>query len=160
MGSVVSTGYDALVNRRANALSMPLGSIAYAYAALAELAGFEPLRYRLVLDGVPRRQTAMLVGVANSGIFGGGMRIAPSYSITDGLLDVTIIHPVSRATLLRLLPAMFDGSFVRDPAVERVKVQRVEIDGDDLYGMADGEALGPVPLTCSAQADALTVYVP
>ena len=160
VGSVVSTGYDALVNRRANALSMPLGSIAYAYAALAELAGFEPLRYRLVLDGVPRRQTAMLVGVANSVIFGGGMRIAPSYSITDGLLDVTIIHPVSRATLLRLLPAMFDGSFVRDPAVERVKVQRVEIDGDDLYGMADGEALGPVPLTCSAQADALTVYVP
>ena len=61
---------------------------------------------------------------------------------------------------MRLHPAMFDGSFVRDPAVERVKVQRVEIDGDDLYGMADGEALGPVPLTCSAQADALTVYVP
>ncbi len=160
VGSVVSTGYDSKVNRRANAMTMPIGSVAYAYAALAELAGFEPLRYRLTLDGVPRRQTAMLVGVANCGIFGGGMRIAPDYSVTDGLLDVTIIHPVSRATLLRLLPAMFNGSFVRDPAVERIRVHRVEIDGDDLYGMADGEALGPVPLTCTAQAAALTVYVP
>lgn len=160
VGSVVSTGYDSKVNRRANAMTLPIGSIAYAYAALAELAGFEPLTYRMVLDGVPRRQTAMLVGVANCGIFGGGMRIAPDYSITDGLLDVTIIHPVSRATLLRLLPAMFNGSFVEDPAVERIRAQRVELDGDDLYGMADGEALGPVPLTCTARPSALTVYVP
>lgn len=160
VGSVVSTGYDSKVNRRANAMRLPVGAVAYAYAALSELAKFEPLRYRLLLDGIPRVQTAMLVGVANSGFFGGGMRIAPGYCITDGLLDVTIIHPVSRTTLLRLLPSMFDGSFVRDPAVERVRVQRVEVDGDDLYGMADGEALGPAPLSCTALPSALSVYTP
>jgi diacylglycerol kinase (ATP) len=160
VGSVMGTGYDSKVNRRANAMTMALGSVIYAYAALAELSTFEPLRYRMTLDGVPRNQTAMMVAVANCGIFGGGMKIAPDYSITDGLLDVTIIHPVSRATLLRLLPTMFDGSFVKDPAVERVRVQRITVDGDDLYGMADGEALGPVPLTCTVQPAALTVYVP
>ncbi len=160
VGSVVSTGYDSLVNRRANRMTVPIGPVAYAYAALAELADFEPLRYDLLLDGVRRKQTAMLVGVANSGVFGGGMRIAPGYSITDGLLDVTIIHPVSRATLLRLLPLMFNGGFVKDPAVERVRVSKVTIDGPGLFGMADGEALGPVPLVCTSLPAHLTVFVP
>lgn len=160
VGSVVSTGYDARVNRRTNAMTFTLGSLGYAYSALAELARFEPLRYRITIDGVARQQTAMLIAVANAGIFGGGMRIAPDYSVTDGLLDLTIIHPVSRVTLLRLLPAMFSGAFVSDPSVERLRASRVTIDGDGLYGMADGEALGDVPLLLEAAPRALTVYVP
>lgn len=160
VGSVVSTGYDARVNRRTNAMTFTLGSLGYAYSALAELARFEPLRYRITIDGVPRQQTAMLVAVANAGIFGGGMRIAPDFSLTDGLLDVTVIHPVSRMTLLRLLPEIFSGRFVRDPAVERLRATHVTIDGDDLYGMADGEALGPAPLLLESVSKALTVYVP
>ncbi len=160
VGSVVSTGYDARVNRRTNAMTFTLGSLGYAYSALAELARFEPLRYRITVDGVPRAQTAMLIAVANAGVFGGGMRIAPDYSVTDGLLDVTIIHPVSRLTLLRLLPAMFSGKFASDPAVERLRATHVTIDGDGLYGMADGEALGPVPLLLEAVPRALTLYVP
>jgi diacylglycerol kinase (ATP) len=160
VGSVVSTGYDARVNRRTNAMTFTMGSLGYAYSALAELAQFEPLRYRVTIDGVPRQQTAMLIAVANAGLFGGGMRIAPDYSLTDGLLDVTIIHPVSRMTFLRLLPSIFSGKFVRDPAVERLRAAHVTIDGDDLYGMADGEALGPAPLLLESIAKALTVYVP
>lgn len=160
VGSVVSTGYDARVNRRTNAMTFTLGSLGYAYSALAELAQFEPLRYRITTDGVPRQQTAMLIAVANAGIFGGGMRIAPDYSLTDGLLDVTIIHPVSRMTFLRLLPSIFSGKFVGDPAVERLRASHVTIDGDDLYGMADGEALGPAPLLLESIPNALTVYVP
>lgn len=160
VGSVVSTGYDARVNRRANAITLPLGSGAYTIAALAELATFEPVTYRMRFDGRERRQTAMLVAVANAGLYGGGMRIAPDYSMTDGLLDVTIIHPVSRATLLRLLPTMFSGGFVKDPAVERLRAMHVTIDGDELYGMADGESLGDVPLDLAAVAGALTVFVP
>ncbi len=158
VGSVVSTGYDARVNRRANAMTTSLGSLGYAYSALTELARFEPLVYDVSIDGIHRRQTAMLVAVANAGIFGGGMKIAPDYSVSDGLLDVTIVHPVSRMTLLRLLPSMFDGSFVSDPAVERLRAQRVTIDGPELYGMADGEALGPAPLLLEAVPQALTIY--
>jgi diacylglycerol kinase (ATP) len=160
VGSVVSTGYDARVNRRTNAMTHTMGSLGYTYSALAELATFEPLRYRITMDGVPRKQTAMFIAVANAGFFGGGMMIAPDYSLTDGLLDITIVHPVSRLTLLRLLPKMFSGTFVSDPAVERLRATHVTIDGDELYGMADGEALGPVPLLLEAVPHALTLYVP
>lgn len=160
VGSIVSTGYDGRVNYRTNQLRWSFGGLAYAWSALAELSQFDPLPYRLVIDGEPRNQTAMFVAVGNAGWFGGGMQVCPGADITDGLLDVTVIHPVSRATLLRLLPSIYTGRFVRDPAVEQLRAKEVVVDGDGLYAMADGEELGPVPLTLRAVGDCLTIYAP
>jgi diacylglycerol kinase (ATP) len=160
VGSIVSTGFDARVNQRSNRLRGNLGQLSYTWAALAELSRFEPLPYRLLIDGVPREQTAMFVAVGNAGVFGGGMRGCPDADVSDGLLDLTVVNPVSRATLLRLLPSMFSGRFVRDPAVELLRAREVVVDGEGLYGMADGEELGPVPLRLRAVPDMLTLFVP
>jgi diacylglycerol kinase (ATP) len=160
VGSIVSTGFDARVNYRTNHLRWNFGQLSYTWSALAELSRFEPLPYRLVIDGERRDQTAMFVAVGNAGVFGGGMRACPDADVTDGLLDVTVINPVSRFTLLRLLPRMFDGGFVHDPAVERLRAREVIVDGDGLFGMADGEELGAVPLHLRAVPDILSVFVP
>lgn len=160
VGSIVSTGFDARVNYRTNNQRFHIGSLGYAAATLAELSRFEPLPYRLIIDGEPWEQTAMFVAVGNAGWFGGGMQACPQADVNDGLLDVTIINPVSRATLLRLLPSMYSGSFVKDPAVEQVRAATVVVDGDGLYGMADGEELGDVPLTLRAVPHALRLYLP
>ena len=65
----------------------------------------------------------MLVAVGNTTSYGGGMLICPDADPTDGLLDVTIVHPVSRAKLLRLLPQMYSGRFARDPCVEQLRAR-------------------------------------
>lgn len=158
VGTVVSTGYASQVNRRANGMKLAVGNLRYAAAALAELAGFEPLTYRMHIDGRERVEPAMLVAVANAAYFGGGMKIAPGADVTDGRLDLTIIHPVSRSTLLRMLPMMFSERFTRDPAVERLTAIEVVVDGDGLYGMGDGEELGPAPLRISVAPRSLTVF--
>jgi diacylglycerol kinase (ATP) len=158
VGSIVSTGFDARVNYRTNRLKFSFGALGYGIATLAELRRFEPLPYRLIIDGVRREQTAMLVAVGNAGWFGGGMHGCPNADVTDGLLDLTVVHPVSRATLLRLLPAMYTGGFVKDPAAELLRAREVVVDGDGLYAMADGEELGSVPVTLRAVPDALTIY--
>lgn len=158
VGTVVSTGYASQVNRRANSMKLPVGNLRYAAAALAELAGFEPLTYRLQIDGRERVEPAMLVAIANAAYFGGGMKIAPDADVTDGQLDLTIIHPVSRSTLLRMLPLMFSGRFTRDPAVERLRATEVTVAGAGLYGMGDGEELGPSPLRIAVAPRSLTVF--
>lgn len=158
VGCTVSTGYDAKVNFRTNAMSLALGPLAYGYVALSELATFEPLNYRISIDGQPWKLPAMLIGVSNSSYFGGGMQIAPGADVTDGLLDVTVIHPVSRATLLRLLPSIYTGKFIRDPAVEQIRAREVVIDGDDMFAMADGEFLGDVPITVRVEPQHLSIY--
>ncbi len=158
--SIVSSGFDAHVNLRANATTFPRGRLRYAWSAMVELARFEPLPYRLVIDGEERELPAILVAVGNAGYLGGGMALCPSADVGDGLLDVTIVHPVSRATFIRLLPSLFSGTFVRDPAVEQLRAREVVVDGDGLYGMADGEELGPVPLSICADRGALTIFTP
>ena len=125
-----------------------------------ELARFRPQSYRLTTaDGV-RELDAILVAVANAGIFGGGIRIAPGFDLDDGLLDVTIVHPVPRRTLLRLFPSLFTGGFVTHPAIERFRVASITVDGPDMLASADGEPLGPVPLACTARPRAVRIFVP
>ncbi|MBK8459354.1 MAG: YegS/Rv2252/BmrU family lipid kinase [Micropruina sp.] len=160
VGCILSTGFDSLVGRRANRVTLPLGPLVYAWATLAELSVFEPLSYRLVIDGQAREVPAMMVCVGNTPLFGGGMQGCPQADPTDGLLDLTIIHPVSRTTLLRLLPSMYTGGFIADPAVELLRAKQVRLDGVGLFGAADGEELGPVPLGVQVAPGVLSVFVP
>lgn len=158
VGAVVSTGYDARVNRATNENRLRLGALSYGYLALRELARFAPLQYRLNIDGDQRDLEAMLVAVCNTGLFGGGMQVAPDADPSDGLLDVTLVHPVSRSLLLRLLPEMYSGRFVRHPAVEQFQVAQMEIAGPDLFVMGDGEELGEVPVRIEVAPSALRVF--
>ena len=159
VGAVVSSGYDARVNRATNDTHLRFGPLSYGYIALRELAHFSPLTYRLVIDGVPREVEAMLVAVCNTGVFGGGMQISPDADPADGVLDITIIHKASRGKLLRLLPLTYTGGFVRSPAVERLRAHTVELDGDDLFVMGDGEEMGDVPATVEVDAGALRLII-
>ena len=160
VGAVLATGFDALVNRRANQMPWPRGSARYAVATMAELRVFSPLHYRLTLDGHVREQQAMLVAIGNTSSYGGGMLICPDADPYDGLLDVTIIHPVGRLKLLRLFPEMYSGKFVRDPCVERLRVREVTVEGAGLVGFGDGELIGAAPLRVCAVPRALQVFVP
>jgi diacylglycerol kinase (ATP) len=155
VGSVVSTGYDAKVNYRTNHRAVSLGSFSYTFDALAELAKFKPLNYRVVIDGQALELPAMLIAVGNAGVFGGDMHICPVADPTDGWLDVTLVAPVSRVTLLQMLPRMFSGAFVKHPSVRLLRCHEITIDGDDMFAMGDGEELGEVPLTARCRRGAL-----
>lgn len=159
VGAVVSSGYDARVNRATNDINLRFGALSYGYIALRELAAFEPLRYRLVVDGEPRELRAMMVAVCNTGVFGGGMQISPDANPEDGLLDVTVIHEASRGKLLRLLPTVYSGKFVTNPVVERFTATSVEVDGDGLFLMGDGEEMGDAPAKVESVPGALRVIV-
>jgi diacylglycerol kinase (ATP) len=160
VGAVLATGFDALVNQRANTMPWPKGSLRYVVAALAEIRVFTPLHYRLRVDGEVRELEAMLVALGNTPYYGGGMQICPAADPRDGLLELTIIHPVSRLTLLQLLPRMHTGTFVRHPCVERLRAQEVVVEGVGLLGFGDGEYVGEAPLQVRAVGGALPVLLP
>ena len=160
VGAVLGTGFDALVNQRANQMPWPRGSTRYAVAVMAELRVFSPLHYRLTFDGEIREQQAMLVAIGNTSSYGGGMLICPKADPYDGLLDITIIHPVGRLKLLRLFPEMYSGTFVRDPCVEQLRVREVTVEGPGLVGFGDGEMIAAAPLTVCSVPGALPIFVP
>ncbi len=160
VGGVLATGFDALVNARANALPWPKGGLRYPLATLAELRIFTPLTYRLTIDGEVREQQAMLVAIGNMSSYGGGMQICPDADPADGWLDLTIIHPVSRFRLVRLLPSMYSGRFARDPCVEQIRAREVLVEGPGLVGYGDGELIAAAPLDVAIRRGALTVFAP
>ena len=160
VGSAISTGFDARVNRRANQMPISLGRLSYGYAILGELRSFRPDSYRVIVNGEKVEREAMICVVANAGVIGGGMKMCPSADVTDGKMDITMIDPVPVTTLLRHLPSLYTGDFVNLPFVHQMSATRVVIDGDGLYGMADGEELGPVPITATIKPGQLRLYAP
>lgn len=156
---VLSAGFDAAVNDRANRWRFPRGRLRYPLAMLRELASFRPLRYSLVVDGVPRRTDAMLVAVANGRSIGGGMRIVPEAAYDDGALDLFIVSPLSRPAFLGIFPRVYAGRHTSHPAVhiERVRTVRLEASGVTAY--ADGEPVGRLPVSVDVVPGALSAAV-
>ena len=160
VGTVVATGFDALVNARANRMRRPRGAARYTIAALAELRTFRPLPYALVLDGVERDLEAMLVAVGNTSSYGGGLRICPAADPYDEWLDVTIVHPVGRAKLLQLLPQMRTGRFASDACVEQLRARTVQLTRGAGITYGDGEELGATPVTVESVPAAIRICLP
>ena len=156
--SVVSTGFDAVVNERANRMTRPRGPSRYTLALVRELATFRPRTYAITIDGARREQRAMLVSIANNASLGGGMRIVPHADLSDGMLDVFIVHPLSRAGLLAVFPKVFRGEHTDHPAVEFVRGRRITIEADRIVAYADGERIGPLPIDVEVVPGALSVF--
>ena len=156
LGSI-SAGFDALCAQRANGLKWPKGPNSYIAALLLELPKFRPIDYHLVVDGEHRDVIAMLCGVANVKNFGGGMRISPQSEITDGELEVFILHKVSRPKLLKIFPAVYKGEHVKYEQVEIFKAKSIRIENDGFPMTCDGELIGPAPFSAEIHPGALQV---
>jgi diacylglycerol kinase (ATP) len=155
--AVLGAGFDALVNERANAMSWPKGRRRYDIAIFRELVGLRPRHYQLTLDDAVSEVDAVLVAVGNTGTYGGGMRMCPQADATDGLLDVVLAGPISRLTLLRLQPKVYQGTHITHPQVKSFRARTVSIEAEGITAYADGERTCPLPITVTAQPGALTL---
>jgi diacylglycerol kinase (ATP) len=159
-GGVLGSGFDSMVNERANLMTWPHGRIRYDLAMLAELRTYRPVPFTLVLDGEVWETEAMLVAVGNSPSYGGGMRICPDARLDDGLLDVTVVGPISKPKFVRLFPTVYKGTHVRNPAVTVKRAKVVSLSAASVTAYADGERVAVLPVTCEAVPRALHVLAP
>ncbi|GAB2748872.1 diacylglycerol kinase [Streptomyces bullii] len=160
-GTVLASGFDSRVNDRGNRMRWPAGRLKYDLAMLAELAAFRPFPYLIRLDGGDVREIeATLVAVGNGSSYGGGMRICPGADPADGLFDVTVVGDCGRGTLLRVFPTVYRGTHVDHPKVSVFRAAEVEIAAEGITGYADGEPLGPLPLTVRCIPAAVRVLGP
>lgn len=159
---IASCGLDSVVNRIANETTVVRGSPVYAYALLRALPSWKPAEFEVTLDGDrQQRFTGYSVAAANSRQFGGGMRLAPDASLTDGLLDVVIIEDMPKLRFLRLAPTVFAGRHLRYREVRVLQSREVQISANEpLHLYADGEAIAELPVTIRQLPAAVRVIVP
>jgi len=157
---VLSAGFDAIVNERANTMTRPKGASRYLVALGIELIKLKPIQYRIVLDGVETVTEAALISVGNNVSIGGGMKVTPDALVDDGLLDVLVVQPLSRIAFLRVFPSVFRGEHVSDPRVKIYRAKKITIDAVDVAAYADGERVGTLPIHIEVVPNALRVLAP
>jgi diacylglycerol kinase (ATP) len=152
-GAVLSTGFDSVVNEKANTLNWPKGPMKYNLAIAMELPKFKPLRYKIELDSQTIETEAMLIAVGNGASYGGGMKVCPDAVMSDGLFDVMVLRPVSKVEFIRVFPKVFSGKHIDHPQVEIYRTRRVSLHADAV-AYADGDRIGGLPVRAECIAGA------
>ncbi len=158
-GAILSTGFDSLVNERANGMSWPKGPMKYNVAIAFELPSFKPRHYEIALDDRTISTEAMLIAVSNGASYGGGMLVCPQADISDGFFDVMVLHPISKLEFIKVFPKVFKGTHISHPAVEIVRSKKVSITADAV-AYADGERIGQLPVSAECISGALSTWMP
>jgi diacylglycerol kinase (ATP) len=158
-GAILSTGFDSVVNERANAMKWPKGPSKYNVAIMLELFGFKPRIYEIDIDGQRFTTKAMLIAIGNGQSYGGGMKVCPNADLKDDLLDVMVLSPISKLRFLRVFPKVYAGTHLKDPAVRILRGKRVRINSGAI-AYADGERVGPLPVQTESVPEALLTWMP
>lgn len=158
VASVATMGFAGDVTERANGLRWPRGAQRYTVATLLQLPRLRTVRATIEIDGVVHDADTTMMSIGNTPYFGGGMKTCPGVTPTDGRLEVVVIGDVGRGTFLRVFPRVFAGGHVRHPDVTVYDCESVTVASDDDVVMwADGDELGPMPVTCEAVPGAVRV---
>lgn len=94
-------GFDAAVSHRF-ARQKRRGKLSYIRSAVSEYVTYHPQTYTISANGHIITEKAFIVAVCNASQYGNNAYIAPEASITDGLLDITVVHagnPVDAAVV-------------------------------------------------------------
>lgn len=162
----MGAGFDASIAYEVNQSPMKallnklsMGRLVYVYFLLKKLFTYKTSTIDLSIDGRKHIfDRTWFVTVSNQPFYGGGMKIAPEAVPDDGLLDITVVHKLSRLKLLLVFISVFSGKHIHFKEVNTFKGKVVSIHStSSLYVHGDGEHLGFTPLTIHLQPKALAV---
>ena len=158
---IASIGFDSEVQERVLVSRLPLGNQIYLWCSLLTVASWRHATFSGTLDGEPFTTRGWNVAVSNSGRYGGGMRLAPSASVSDGLLDVVMVSAASKLRFLSALPKLFKGTHIDEPAFSLRTAEAVHLDADRPFRVfADGDPVATLPCDVTVRRGAVQVLLP
>lgn len=119
-------GYDAKVSEEYSKESTR-GFITYARKFIEGWFKYEPQEYIIETDSRVIKRKAVSVTCANANQWGNGFHVAPKASVKDGLIDVTIVHPIRLINAIPIPVQILGYSFDKNPDVECFKTKSLLI---------------------------------
>src|ERR671914_252986 len=97
--------------------------------------------------------------VANGQFLGGGFKVAPHASMSDGLLDLVVLKDSGSLKMVDELIHMKDGDYKEEDKIVYRQVRKVSLTSKerDVTVTIDGEPIGILPATFEVMPHALTV---
>lgn len=147
-------GFDAeitiAVNRSAikkKLNQLGIGKLVYVLYVARTLLKFEKFSLSVEVDGnLITYKDVWLATVSNQPYFGGGMKISPSSKTDDGLLELTVVHQISRLKLLLVFGTVFSGAHTRFKEVSQLSSTGFRLSTDKpVCRHVDGDDAGASP---------------
>jgi diacylglycerol kinase (ATP) len=161
-------GITSMAGQIANNFRLIGGPLVYPLSALYALAGWKPATFTVDSAGpalsasalsTPQEFLGYGVVVANIPYFGAGMKVAPSASPNDGLLDAVLMRHAPKPTFLRALRMIRNGSYVKLHQINTGCATSLTVTCDRSMPVgADGESLSlPLPVSIRIAPHALRI---
>lgn len=153
-------GLDASIARGVNQkLKRRTGEFAFWVSGIKHLFAWRGEPFRIEVDGRCYESTFALIGNGKS--YGGGMVITPGAKLEEPWFEIFIMTPRSNNfAYLPALRACMRGKPERAGAT-LIKGKHVEANSArEPWVEADGEIIGPLPMTFDVVPDALSIIVP
>lgn len=154
-------GLDALVSEEF-ARATTRGLHTYVAKTVETWQHFTPETYELTIDGTAVTTRAVLITAGNANQWGNESFITPLASLTDGLIDVTVLRPFSPLEIPDLAAKIFTKRIARSAHVDYYRCRQLSIHREK-PGAAhlDGD---PLQLGCDIDirmaADKLRIIIP
>lgn len=107
------------------------GTMLYLEEGLHQLRCMQMYPYELKLEGEPAQTLTgegLLLAVQNGPTYGGGFRVTPEASVSDGALDICIANgPVSALRATAIFLRAKDGHHVNSPIIEFHRAQSLTV---------------------------------
>lgn len=156
--NVVSFGCGgAIVHALRRGTKRAGGKLAFMLTTAQVLFRYRDQSVTVSVDGRPAEPLNITnYAVCNGRYFGGGMQVAPTAEIDDGVLDATIWRSFRLTDFILERRSVYDGTHVRLAGTSVLRVGRVEATSSDRVLLdVDGEAAGRLPITVEVLPRAL-----
>ncbi len=160
--TVVTLGFDSEVARLVYDGAVPLkGTAAYLWGVARMLRIYRGVGLRMTGDFGTINQTVLLAATGNTTTYGGGIKIVPNASPTDGALDICLVRMMGTGRILRVFPRVYWGGHLNHPSVFSYRTSRLKLETEQpVVLFADGEPVGETPAEIIAMPGALRVICP
>lgn len=135
-------GFDGSVSEEFSESSVR-GPLVYIKDAIQTFFSHTPAIYQIKIDDKEITTKAFLIAFANAAQYGNNAFIAPRASLTDGLIDITVIKAFPIVDAAQVAIQLFSKGLEKSPYTELYRGREVSVTTDKpIPYHIDGEAMG------------------
>jgi diacylglycerol kinase (ATP) len=158
--SVMGVVFPALVAYEANHMRFPRGSAAFFVAFYKALHRLRAVPLVIELDDAVLERECIAVMVQNTPYTGGGLHMAPTARVDDGLFDVVIVERMGKLDVMINFPKVYRGRHFEHPSFSLHQSRTVAIRSQEpLEKMFDGDLFGWTPVEAAVVPGGLQVVL-
>ena len=119
-------GFDAFVSSKF-AASEKRGMLTYLENTLREGVKYRSDTYEIEIEGETSKYKAFLIACANASQYGNNAYIAPHASMSDGLMDVTIMEPFTMLEAPQIAIQLFNRTLNQNSRIKTFRCKNIHI---------------------------------